>query len=387
MLLFVSCGNNTEPSVEVVTNQLTPYYEDKNYIYYRPLVDYNEYSETQYQTGCLNLPLVYGIQPTITIIDDALNMYTVTMNDPQSNEPLFCELGIYDFINDIYSPFITLDSGHSIGFIAAVSENYIVWEESLDGYSWGITQLHLFDKENQQDIVFYSHTINPETGKVYQSNFNSAVIIGDKVFFDDMTGIVEGQYQMNIFCYDIPSRTIEVISPMAKRPVRYENGIAYLKKMANSEYSVLYYYGNSQERALDILSEDALNDRNIADIAISGSTVFLSKNNYENDDTTADKTHVLSTDLYVGKDSAPIISGKTSNYTYGARTNGEIVIWEVTNPEKPVFYDTDKEIFVRLSDADERYYASFITSDAVIFLAYSEQYNEVSPLDYILIEY
>jgi len=352
--------------------------EDNNYYYNRDLVDFSVSVNAEYETGIIELPIVGDSMPSIIHVDNAQNFYTITQSQ---NENIFCELGKYNINEKKYTAILTLDNGMTDGIVLGISEDYIVWKEIILTSDEVITKLHLYNQLNKTDSAFFVNNIDPETNSVYEINSNPVVILDNKVFFDEVTGYSAGNIEMNLLCYDIKEKNIILISDMAKRPSPYLDGIAYLKKSENS-HSKLFSYVSGKVSAIDSISDDYLNE-DTADFSTFDSLIFKSIHNYESEQ---QKNSVISTSLYLGKDEHLLLKGKQSNYTYGVRSNGLAAVWEVTNPEKPVYYDIMNDRFVRLSDEPSGYYASFITKDAIVFLTYSEPNNEQSPQKYILIK-
>lgn len=379
MIVLTACSQNdvpsqgdfleSKPETEARADVTVRFYEDDNYIYSKEITEFSKFDQS-FETGIVDIKPVYGQMPTITHIDDDLNLYTFV-----SSSDIY-ELGKYNLLTEEYSPIVTLEDNNTFGFILDVDCKYIVWKEVVAEGPKQSSSLHLFNKSEESDIEFYSDKINPDTGSIYVLDSNPAVIIGDKVIFDTVTGHGnDGSIEMDILCYDIVSENVTMVAEMAKRPMRYHDGVAYLRKNADNNSS-LYSLINGKELFIADL------DENIADYSFLGNTLCRSVNNY--DDPNEEKLHVYSTSLYVGETSIPLIEGKQSNYTYNVRSNDKVLVWEITNPEKPIYYDIVNDRFVQLDQEEKRLYSSFAGKDFVLFL-YRMNDDANSPIHYILI--
>ena len=361
---------DTSPGQEVTV------YEDGNYFYYRELIEITTTEILGCETGLIDFRSQDGQRPNITYIDDDLNLYTIsTQTDPTDpNGIVYCELGRYDPDAKEYKAIVKLDSKNAHGYFLGVSESYIIWKKVYANGKNLLSELHVCDKNGEGDIVFFTDHINPETGRIYEFNYNPTVIIGDKVYFDAVTGLNDGITEMDVLCYDRITGEVNVVSNMAKRPVRYLDGIAYLKKGEGTN-SRLFSYIDGRESFLMDLAEDT------ADYAFSGDKICRSVYNYE--DPNSGKILISSMSIFYGEEEIPLIEGKKSNYTYHVQSNGEAMIWEITNPEKPVYYDIINDRFVRIDDEEIGYYGSFAGSDFIVFFTQSDPEDPDSPMRYI----
>ena len=327
--------------------------EDDSYEYYSELISFDEFSSKPYVSITIDIPLVKGIRPSITLIDDNLIAYTTTNNDPKTDESFFSELGMLDLHTQKYIPLVTLDNGFSVAAYETINANYIVWMEGLDGASWLKTKLHLYDRANEQDNIIY------ESAGVAM-NFNSAVLLNDIVYFDDIVGERNGMLESNIFGYDIAKGKVSLISPMAKLPSIYQGRLAFLTPETQGNGSSLSIYENEQ---INVVA--SFDSRDVATVGVSGNHILLNKRNFDIDDPEA----MTSSKLHLDDSAIPILSGKDNVYTFSPKTNNQFVVWAQSCPGKPVFYDILKDQFVKLDQEPDDMYAAFLTNDKLVFIS------------------
>ncbi|MBR6561535.1 MAG: hypothetical protein IKK78_00830, partial [Oscillospiraceae bacterium] len=72
---------------------------------------------------------------------------------------------------------------------------------------------------------------------------------------------------------------------------------------------------------------------------------------------------------------------------YHIQGNESVMVWEITNPEKPVYYDIENDRFVRLSNENTAYYGAYVGDGFVLFLSQVDTSDPETPLSYIRIRY
>lgn len=365
-------GNNESPTPEITPAQTAAPYEDDNYIYNREVLEFTAYDDANYETGIFTLPSVRGQTPGVTCMEPDGTLYTIAMSN---DAPVFSEIGKYSIEDQQYTPLITLDDGNSLGYMLGLGEDFIVWKEVILSGEQMITKLHMCDKSGAEDEVIYSDAINPETGGVYAENSNPVVILGSKVFFDTILGYDdEGFIMMDVLCYDAEKKEISVVAKMAKQPSPYLDGISYLKRGENNE-PLLYANIDGEETFITEFGDDT------ADYTVIGETVYKSLFNYY------DPVSVTSTNIYIGEETQPLLEGKNTNYTYHIQGNESAMVWEITNPEKPVYYDIENDRFVRLGNENSAYYGAYVGDGFVLFLSQVDTSDPETPLSYIRLRY
>lgn len=364
--------NNESPTPESTPAQTAAPYEDDNYIYNREVLEFTAYDDSNYETGIFTLPSVRGQTPAVTCMEPDGTLYTIAMSN---DAPVFSEIGKYCIEDQQYTPLITLDDGNSLGYMLGFGEDYIVWRELILSGEQVIMNLHLCNKSGAEDEVIYSDEINAQIGNVYVEESNPVVVLGSKIFFDTILGYDdEGFIMMDVLCYDAEKKEISVVAEMAKRPSPYLDGISYLKRGENNE-SLLYANIDGEETFITEFGDDT------ADYTVIGETVYKSLFNFY------DPVSVTSTNIYVGDETQPLLEGKTANYTYHIHGNESVMVWEITNPEKPVYYDIENDRFVRLSNENTAYYGAYVGDGFVLFLWKHDPNGSYNVESYIRIRY
>jgi hypothetical protein len=302
------------------------------------------------------------------------------------------EFGIYSLTEKVYTPLVTLDQGHQVA-IKAVNDNFIIWKEDKNS-NWYKTSLHVYNLKTKKDTEFYVHTVDPETDMVYEWNFNKPVLKDDIVYFDDIVGIKDDIYQINLFQYNITEDKLEKIKTQAKYPMLYNDEIAWLgyRKKDNGTTIVVNNNGKPLEIA-QIKSSGGLfqmsSSKNIIAI-IEGINIpdydiitsLAEKTNNENPkEKSYSEKETLSqiaygVKIFDGKTAEPVMVSKDPVDT--PDNNGKYIGWRQFTKDYPRFYDVENKRIITVDKlSPEKVYGCLINQKYLIF----DTYNNSDPLN------
>lgn len=346
--------------------------QDDIYYYFRDKVLFSEhYKDVVIQTGSIDVKDSVGQRFNVNLIDNDYNCYHYRDSEGNVNG----EIGMYNLNTKKYTKLIKLPLGSQAG-LNVVNDNYLIWMESMDDSNWYKTRLHIYDKKQKKDEVFYYHSIDPETGRVYTWNWSNPVIIDDKVYFDDYTGRTEQTSKIDMFCYDIKTKEIAKVQNMAKWPTKYKNYVVW-NEMGETENQCLIYAFDGKTKSLitRIRADNSMTNLNSGGDAF----VFLNNDLYYNDMKNG-------LQIYINNKVFPIIA--TKNYLEWPETNGQIVVFgNVDTYQKPIFYDIKYDKIIELDLAENGFlYAKYFSDKFLMFVRRASQDDENSSYFYYLIQ-
>jgi hypothetical protein len=228
--------------------------------------------------------------------------------------------------------------------------------------NWQKTSIHIFDLQTKVDIEFYKYTLDPKTKLTYTSLFNNPVVIGDKVYFDDVvTKDANDIYKIQLLTYDIRRQKISKAYDQAKIPMEYKGKLAWLSMSADKKNSI--FCSNAVKEIGIVKSATRLGTvySSCRDVIVTND--FLSKtlfdrimNNFKSGnkksvnfkDTTNDPSiSSYGIKLYIGKQVIPIMVVE-NGFATNVVTNGSIIGWYGSSIGAPMFYDLikDKIIYI-----------------------------------------
>lgn len=348
---------------------------DANYYYFQRREDFSTlYPGAEVKKTTISHVFPNGEAFVPILLDDTCNMYGYCDSGETQGE-----IGFYDPFEQNYTKLLSLRMGSLASLLAADSQ-YLVWMESLEDSNWGKTNLHVYDQAAKTDAVIYTHTVNPETGYVYAENWSKPVILDGMLYFDDITGVQENYFQIDLFSCRLQDKTVELVEKTAKRPMIYKNKPAWLCMGDTIHESALYAYDASsgqKEKVLTISdSAGGVNLQTMEDMTAVTQGIYSKYarllNRYAPNLPDDETDSVDCTFLQMWRDgsSKPVLVTKSVKYIEALQGRRNVVAFNANGIyAKPIFYDSARERLVTLdaAEADKGY--TYIISDR--YLAYS----------------
>ena len=355
-------------------------FEDEGYYYLREKADFSiQYAGTNIVSGVIDAKDTSGELIYLSIIDENGNFY----HRRDSSDTESGEIGMYSPVQKTYKKLMDIPPKSQAGIIT-VNVDYLVWQESMDNSNWGKTRLHLFKQKENVDTVIYEYTTNPDTGFVYGYNWSEIIIIGNKIYFDDIIGKENDIMQISIFCYDIETGIITEIQKQGKTPMKYMDKVAWNEKGENpNDINVVTYDGNKKEVVVKFKATDTMGMANTGGRSMAYIDWLNTKRvpilYSPSDDEEIDDTYNDCMGLQIWNDGnvLPIIISKSLSYLSQPQTNGRIFIFGGSDfGTQPVFYDLKYD---KLVVADKlpmgHVYGGFLNNNILVFY-FTEQDTE-----------
>ena len=344
--------------------------EDENYYYLRDKVLLSQaYPKAKVDFGELNVKDSGGEYIFPRSIDNEYNVFH--SRDSKDNKK--GEIGIYNLKSKTYKKLIDLPL-LSQASIVAVNEKYLVWMEGMDDSNWGKTTLHLYNRATNEDEVFHMAATNPETETVYAWNWRKPIIMGDKIYFDDIVGFENEIYKVNMFCYDVVLKKTELFQEMAKMPMIWNGQIAWTE-MGKTKDDVLFKTMENDERitVFEIHTYKFFASMNSqGKIAIVLNNLNTETHKLLNPKASSSSNRVDCSGLQVYKNNKviPILITKQSKYLGSPVSDGRFVVLEQMDLyHSPVFYDSEKDEIINLDTVDSSFvYSGVMGGDMLMYV-------------------
>lgn len=397
--LFLSsgCVNNsvpsvTEPSVPVTTTNVSQtsttapqdnikaVSSDNNYDYFVDVMNYADYSKTPYKKCKLNVDKMNGEKPAITLVTSDYKAYLSANMNEYGN----AYFGEYDLKTDTYRTLMKVGKGSQVALFTA-DEDYIVWQEGYDNSDWKKTRWHLYNKKNGKDKMFYTCAQDPENGYIYADNFSVPLLWNGCVYFDDVVGMKEDIFQVNLYCYNIAEDKVTMLVEQGKRSTVYKNKLAYLgPDLQDSAGAVLYTYdaGVSKKIMTIPAGTTALNTYDNLIMTVEGAKSATLHELFK------DRFDCSLIQVHQEGASKVLACGKATNYIEQPQANATVISFQSTEFRYPTFYDRKLDKVVKLNEeSNEFLYAQLLTDKFIIFSRYEDMYDENNGnVIYILVE-
>lgn len=295
-----------------------------------------------------------------TYMDDKYGYYC--RSDEEANTT--GEIGRVDIENNTYEKLIEIPVGNQSGPIVA-SKDYLVWKESLNKSNWGITRLNIYNIKKKTNETFYNHTIDVNTGRCYAWNWSECVIDGDLIYFDDIVGIKDEIYQVNLYSYNAKTGKINLVKEMAKRPMKIGDGIIWQELNKDKVNTDICLYKN--KKVSNVLSFINNSCRAIS-VGQNGSIVIINGlSSYG-----GDGINCTGVQIHNNKTSQLLVT-KDCVYVETAITDGNIILFTLNTvyKHKPLMFDIKGNKFIELECEKSMYY-SLISNSYVYFLSNSQ---------------
>lgn len=292
-------------------------------------------------------------------IDDKYGYYCRSSEENNTGE-----IGRVNIESNVYEKLIEIPLGNQGGNIV-VSKDYIVWKESLDNSNWGLTRLNIYNKEKKTNKSFYNHTIDVNSGGVYAWNWSECVIDGDLIYFDDIVGIKDEIYQVNLYSYNAKTGKINLVKEMAKRPMKIGDGIIWQELNKDKVNTDICLYKN--KKVSNVLSFINNSCRAIS-VGQNGSIVIINGlSSYG-----GDGINCTGVQIHNNKTSQLLVT-KNCVYVETAITDGNIILFTLNTDykHKPLIFDIKGNKFIELECEKSMYY-SLISNSHVYFLSNSQ---------------
>ena len=272
------------------------------------------------------------------------------------------EIGRVDIENNTYEKLIEIPVGNQSGPIVA-SKDYLVWEESLNKSNWGITRLNIYNIKKKTNETFYNHTLDVNTGRCYAWNWSDCVIDGDLIYFDDIVGIKDEMYQVNLYSYNAKTGKINLVKEMAKCPMKIRGGLIWQelnKDKVNTDISI--YKDNKISNLLSFISNSYLN------IFAGQDDSIVIKNSLSIDGDGI--TSCNGVQIYNNNKLSQLLVTKRCVYVEKAITNGNIILFALNtdNNHKPIMFDIKTNKFIEL-ECEKSNYDTYISDSYAYFFS------------------
>jgi hypothetical protein len=231
--------------------------------------------------------------------------------------------------------------------VVSVNDRYLIWVED-ENANWQKTSIHLFDLQTKDDVEFYKHTLDPKTNLTYTSFFNSPVMIGDKVYFDDVVSKDTNDiYKIQVFSYDIKQKKVSKLYDQAKIPMEYKGKLAWLDALFDE---IKNKSKSSKDNFVSFV--DTTNDPSISSYGIK---------------------------LVTGKQILPILVVE-NGFATNVVTNGNIIGWYGSSIGAPMFYDRTKDKIISIDNLKINKFSGYgITlSKNYAIISYSEDTEDAT---------
>ncbi len=273
------------------------------------------------------------------------------------------EIGRVNIEDNTYEKLIDIPIGNQGGGLV-VSEDYIVWKESLDKSNWCKTRLNIYNIEEKTNKTFFSNAIDAETGKVYAWNWSNPVIDGDMVYFDDVVGIKDQIYQVNLYSYNAKTGEISLVKEMAKRPMKTDDGIIWQELNKDKVNSDVCLYKNKEiTNVLSFIN----NSCKAISVGKNGSIVITNLLDSDGND----YNNCNGVQIYNNNNISQLLVTKDCVYMAKTVTDGNVILFGLTGGQdhKPLMFDIKADKFIELECQKSKYncymsnsYGYFFTS-------------------------
>lgn len=256
---------------------------------------------------------------------------------------------------------IIIDPEENYCSVCCAKDNYLIWNEDEDN-NFLSPKYHVYNINDQSDIVFYESALDPSTGASYYGlHFNKPVIINNKIYYDDVVDIDENHFSHKIvYSYDIHKKKLDILYDDAMWPLEYMNKPAWYSLSEDRENAVLCNENGGIFKLATLLGSDAFSSKEL---------IVIHDNMSENTFNTLAEGKTIDTDIdiYTGlpEDEAstshgikifqngkaePILLTGNNVVAYAANvsTNGRFVCWSGYKIGNPMFYDSEKDSIVKV---------------------------------------
>ena len=386
--LITSCGENKtidEANIPVISE--SDYFsadiinQTENTVRFKETVSFAQAYPDSDMTNLTNLKKPRE-DANIVYVDNAGNIYYVAeRGDKYSSGAIF----LYSTTDKKWTTLIETAENHSCTVVCA-NESYMLWQED-DNANWMKVTLNLLDLKTKKSVKIYDYSIDPNTGLMYAWQFSTPVIIGDKVYFDDIVGIDKnGLYDIKMYSYSITNEKISVLDEDAKWSMEFQGGAAWLK-MSSDEKNSLFYSAMQEKFLLKTQTQLGTAFTSSKDIIVANdymSQAFFdyltAKSNSQTDYSDSVKDTAVSSygiKLYKNNKIQPIIVVNTGFITNPV-TNGDLVGWYGDSVGRPLIYSSQKDVLIEFDQISEENILAygFKLSDNYLILSYATLDNE-----------
>ncbi len=297
-----------------------------------------------------------------TYMDDKYGYYE--RSDEEANTT--GEIGRVDIENNTYEKLIEIPVGNQSGPITA-SKDYLVWAESLDKSNWGLTRLNIYNFEEKTNKVFYSHSIDPNTGRCYGWNNVNCVIDGELIYFDDMVSeIVEKEntyINSNIYSYNVKTGKVNLVKEMAKRPIKIREGIIWEEQDRDDEKTeISLYKNNTVSNFLTFMNDSSR-------ITVSGQNDSIVIKNHLSS-RGGDAVDCSGVQIYNNNKLSQLLVTKKVVNVEKTKTDGNIILFSLNtdNKHKPIMFDIKADKFIEL-ECEKSKYITYISDSYAFFFS------------------
>lgn len=358
--------------------------EDDSFYFFREKVNFSElYPDAEIYEGVFDIKDEYGNPVWVDLINEDLTCFSSTYDEKL--------IYSYNILTKEYKTLTRVPDG-SLPGLCTVNSKYLVWQESYDNSNWYKMKLHVYDLSINEDKVVYEYTTNPNTGVAYSWNWSIPVIVGEKLYFDDITNFNGTRFYVDMFCYDFTSGNVEKIQEQARWPMVYNNHLAWEENWDNVTQAGIYnYYNGKKYKIADIDTTyiggfntggnlfAMLMDTNINYIKLVNPNAFL-----PTEEQYSVSNSVLA--IYRNGENIPIMLTKQPTVIMEyPKTDGRYVIATTNAKHDPVVYDAklDKIINFEFENKSDEYIHYLINEKYLVFFSIIENENDFQKYYYI----
>lgn len=280
------------------------------------------------------------------------------------------EIGRVNIEDNTYEKLIDIPIGNQGGGLV-VSEDYIIWQESLDKSNWYKTRLNIYNIEKKTNKTFFNHSIDINTGKVYAWNFSDYVIDGDMVYFDDVVGIKDQIFQVNLYSYNAKTGEISLVKEMAKRPMKTDDGIIWQELNKDKLNSDICLYKNQEiTKVLSFIN----NSCKAISVGKNGSIVITNWLDSNGDD----YNNCNGVQFYNNNNISQLLVTKDCVYVEKEITDGNVILFGLTGGQdhKPIMFHIKSDKFIEL-ECQKGKYNSYISNSYGYFVSATQDGMEI----------
>lgn len=283
----------------------------------------------------INIPeRIQGFIASCMQIYDRSRVFLLLIDD-STKDYSYKEAGLYNFETGEYKTLFPAEEGQSF-YLRTCNEKYLIFNASKDNFD--TSTLYAYSFETEEVFEIYPYTVDPRTNRNVYLNLNSVLLVGNTLWFDDYFLGKEEEILIDLYTYDLDTRTLEKKDRNAQNPMLHKGKVHYFVKNERGAFDDIKAYGEEER----IHVKDNLEAINAIDKEIYCETA---ETNEAEHSTIYRIKEILSGKVLLSTDTKPMDQVKATEH---------FVTWRNFDDATPLIYDVKAKKLLLFDDFDAR---------------------------------